>query len=776
MATIILFAPLIGAILCGFGWRFLGEKPAQVLTTAAVFLAALLSWVIFLTFDGETQHITVLRWIESGTLGSDWGIRLDRMTAIMLVVVNSVSALVHLYSFGYMAHDDNWSEAEPYRARFFAYLSFFTFAMLMLVTSDNLVQMFFGWEGVGVASYLLIGFYYKKPSANAAAIKAFVVNRVGDFGFALGIFALFYLTDSIRFDDVFAAAPALAETQLHFLWADWNAANLIGVLLFIGAMGKSAQLFLHTWLPDAMEGPTPVSALIHAATMVTAGVFLVCRMSPIYEYAPQATGFITVLGATTAFFAATVGLVQNDIKRVIAYSTCSQLGYMFVAAGVGAYPVAMFHLFTHAFFKAMLFLGAGSVIHATHHEQDMRNYGGLRKKIPLTFWAMMIGTFAITGVGIPLTHIGFAGFLSKDAIIESAYASGVGFAFWALVVAACFTSFYSWRLIFLTFYGTSRAGGHGHAHDDHGHAHDAHGHDDHGHEPHESPAVMLVPLGVLALGAIFAGMIWYNDFFGDHAKVTKFFAMAEHEAAATEGATAEAAPAGTETATTEAAAAATTEATTTATETAPATTTTTESAPAAEATSTTTTTTEAAPADATTEATTAATTEAATEAAPAGEEHVTGHAPEGAIFMAPDNHVMEQAHEAPNWVKVSPFIAMLIGFVTAWVFYIKDASIPGRLAAQQPILYRFLLNKWYFDEIYDVIFVRPARWLGNFLWKRGDGNVIDGTINGVALGAVPFFTRLAGRAQSGYLFHYAFAMVIGIAVLLFWMTLSGGAH
>ncbi len=341
MATIILFAPLIGAILCGFGWRIIGERAAQVLTTSLVFLAAILSWIIFLTFDGETQRIVLMRWIESGTMGSEWAIRLDRLTAIMLVVVNSVSALVHLYSFGYMAHDENWGENEPYRARFFAYLSFFTFAMLMLVTSDNLVQMFFGWEGVGVASYLLIGFYYRKPSANAAAIKAFVVNRVGDFGFALGIFALFYLTDSIRFDDVFAAAPGLAQMELTFLWTSWNAANLVGVLLFIGAMGKSAQLILHTWLPDAMEGPTPVSALIHAATMVTAGVFLVCRMSPVYEYAPQALAFITVLGATTAFFAATVGLVQNDIKRVIAYSTCSQLGYMFVAAGVGVYSVAM---------------------------------------------------------------------------------------------------------------------------------------------------------------------------------------------------------------------------------------------------------------------------------------------------------------------------------------------------------------------------------------------------------------------------------------------------
>ena len=734
MPTIILFAPLVGALICGFGWKLIGERTGQVITTGLVFLGALLSWILFLSPTGPTEHHEILRWIESGSLSTSWGIRLDRLTLIMLVVVNTVSALVHLYSFGYMAHDENWHEGEHYKARFFAYLSFFTFAMLMLVTSDNLVQMFFGWEGVGVASYLLIGFYYRKPSANAAAIKAFVVNRVGDFGFALGIFALFFLVDSIRFDDVFAAAPVLAETEITFLWTSWNAANLIGVLLFIGAMGKSAQLFLHTWLPDAMEGPTPVSALIHAATMVTAGVFLVCRMSPLYEFAPDAKTMIVVVGGMTAFFAATVGLVQNDIKRVIAYSTCSQLGYMFVAAGVGVYSVAMFHLFTHAFFKAMLFLGAGSVIHATHHEQDMRNYGGLRKHIPLTFWAMMIGTLAITGVGIPLTNIGFAGFLSKDAIIESAWA-GAFPAYVLLVVAACFTSFYSWRLMFMTFYGTSRAHGHGHGHDAHGH--DAHGHDDHGHgdhTPHESPLVMLVPLGVLALGAVFAGMLWYGSFFGDEAKMRTWFGMApavEHAAEGGEHATEG----------TEAAAPATegdTHAATTATEG------------------------EAAPADA--------------HAAVPAEGHVVGAAPEGAIFMGPDNHMIHAAHEAPALVKVSPFIAMLIGFAVAWLFYIRRPDLPGKLAAQQRPLYLFLLNKWYFDELYDVVFVRPAKWLGGFLWKKGDGAVIDGTINGVAMGIVPFFTRLAGRAQSGYLFHYAFAMVLGITLLVLWMTLAGGAH
>jgi len=717
IAPVILLAPLLGSILCGFFWRLIGERTGQILTTAILFLAAVLSWYIFLTFDGHTVQVPLLRWIESGSLSTDWGIRLDRLTAIMLVVVTTVSALVHLYSFGYMAHDENWGHDEPYRARFFAYLSFFTFAMLALVTSDNLVQMFFGWEGVGVASYLLIGFYYRKASANAAAIKAFVVNRVGDFGFALGIFALFYMTDSIKFDDVFGAVQALSTQQLHFLWWDWNAANLIGVLLFIGACGKSAQLFLHTWLPDAMEGPTPVSALIHAATMVTAGVFLVCRMSPLYEFAPQAKELIVVIGASTAFFAATVGLVQNDIKRVIAYSTCSQLGYMFVAAGSGVYGAAMFHLFTHAFFKAMLFLGAGSVITAMHHEQDMRNYGGLRGKIPMTYWAMMIGTLAITGVGIPMTHIGFAGFLSKDAIIESAFAGGSAYAFILLVVAACFTSFYSWRLIFLTFYGQPRGDHHAHDH------------------AHESGPSMLIPLGVLALGAVFAGMIWYGSFFGDVAKMRAWFAMApvaehgtgEGDHAATEAATTEAAPAADAAATTEA-------------------------APAADATA------EAAPAGAEAD-------HAAAEALPV----------QGGIYMAND-HVIEAAHEATWWVKTAPFFAMLLGFAVAWLFYIRRPELPGRLAAQQAPLYRFLLNKWYFDEAYDVIFVKPANWLGRTLWRRGDGNVIDGTINGIAMGIVPFFTRLAGRAQSGYIFTYAFAMVLGIGLLLTWMTLGGGAQ
>jgi len=655
METIILFAPLVGAILCGFGWRFMGEKPAQVLATGLLLLSMLLSWIVFLSFDGETEKVSLLRWVESGSFSVDWAIRLDRLTAIMLIVVTTVSAFVHLYSFGYMAHDENFREGESYRPRFFAYLSFFTFAMLMLVTSDNLLQLFFGWEGVGVASYLLIGFYYRKPSANAAAIKAFIVNRVGDFGFALGIMAIYFLLDSVRFDDIFAAGAQLAETEVTFLWTAWNAAELVAVLLFIGAMGKSAQIFLHTWLPDAMEGPTPVSALIHAATMVTAGVFLVCRMSPLFEFAPQALAFVTVIGATTAFFAATIGLVQNDIKRVIAYSTCSQLGYMFAAAGVGVYQAAMFHLFTHAFFKAMLFLGAGSVIHAMHHEQDMRAYGGLRHKIPYTFWAMMIGTLAITGVGIPLTHIGFAGFLSKDAIIESAFAahSGVGqYAFWALVVAAAMTAFYSWRLIFMTFYGKPRGDRHRHEH------------------AHESPMSMLIPLAVLAVGSVAAGMVWYGDFFGHH--VAEFFGPS--------------------------------------------------------------------------------------------------------VFVGEGNHVLHDAHEVPKWVKVSPFVAMVLGLGGAILFYVLRPEWPARLAENQRHLYLFLLNKWYFDEIYDAIFTRGAKGLGRFLWKRGDGDVIDGTIDGVAMGAVPWVTRLTTRWQSGYLFTYAFAMVIGVVILVSWVAITGGGN
>ncbi len=720
MESILLFAPLVGALICGFGWRLIGEQAAQATATGLLFLSCLLSWFIFLGFDGETYTVSLFTWIQSGSFFTDWAIRIDRLTAIMLIVITSVSALVHLYSFGYMAHDENFKEGESYRPRFFAYLSFFTFTMLMLVTADNLLQLFFGWEGVGVASYLLIGFYYRKPSAGAAAMKAFIVNRVGDFGFLLGIFALFWMTDSIQFDVILTKGPELMEMTIPFLGMELNAANTIAMLLFVGAMGKSAQLFLHTWLPDAMEGPTPVSALIHAATMVTAGVFLVCRMSPIMEYAPYATNFIVILGACTAFFAATVGLVQNDIKRVIAYSTCSQLGYMFVAAGVGVYSVAMFHLFTHAFFKAMLFLGAGSVIHAMHHEQDMRNYGGLRKKIPYTFWAMMIGTLAITGVGIPTTYIGFAGFFSKDAVVESAYAFGGdlgNFAFWALIIAALFTSFYSWRLMFLTFFGEARGDKHTHDH------------------AHESPMTMLIPLAALAVGAVFSGVVWYNSFFGKTDQVATFFGVEYIDTYAEGG----------------------------------------HGDDHAEDDHATDSHGDDSHAD-DSHADDGYGDDAHAEDSHGSDHHYVFTSPpgEGAIHAAPDNDVLNEAHYVPTWVKFSPAVAMLLGFAMAYWFYILNPSLPGRLATAQRPLYLFLLNKWYFDEIYDFLFVRPARWLGRFLWKGGDGAVIDGGINGLAMGIIPFFTRLAGRAQSGYIFHYAFAMVLGIVVLVTWVTLASG--
>ena len=715
METIVLFAPLVGALVCFFGHRTLGEEAAQWTATALLIVAALFSWVIFLGHGPEAERIRILSFIESGSLATDWAIRLDRLTSIMLVVITTVSALVHVYSFGYMAHDANFREGESYRPRFFAYLSFFTFAMLLLVTADNLAQTFVGWEGVGLASYLLIGFYFRKRSANAAALKAFVVNRVGDFAFLLGIFALFLVVDSIQFDDIFAAAPEIAQTQVSFVWLDVNAAELIAVLLFVGAAGKSAQLFLHTWLPDAMEGPTPVSALIHAATMVTAGVFLVCRMSPVLEFAPIAMGFVTGMGALTAFYAATVGLVQTDIKRVIAYSTCSQLGYMFVAAGVGVYSAAMFHLFTHAFFKALLFLCAGSVIHAMHHEQDMRAYGGLRKKLPVTFWTMVIGTLAITGVGIPLTEIGFAGFLSKDAIIESAWAAHTPagtFAFWALVVSAAFTAFYSWRLIFLTFFGAPRGSARTHEH------------------AHEAPGLMLIPLGLLSVGAVLAGMIWFGSFFGEHDEVESFFGIPHVEAAHEEGAALVEPVEG-------------------------------EGEPAVA---------RAADAVAAEEGEAVAAVEA-----PEGEVVALGAPPgAGAIYMAPDNHVMDDAHHSPVPVKIAAFLAMLLGTGAAWLMYLRRPDMPGAIARANAPLHRFLLNKWYFDEIYDALIVRPAMGLGRMLWLRGDGTVIDGGINGLAMGIVPFFSRLAGRAQSGYLFTYVFGIVIGIAVLITVMTLSAG--
>jgi NADH-quinone oxidoreductase subunit L len=663
MIQAIVFLPLIGALIAGLFGRSIGHRASELLTSTLLVVAALFSWIIFiqLGFGGaapaegghgevaahaEAMKVEVMRWIAVGDLDLRWVLRVDMLTAVMLVVVTSVSSLVHIYSIGYM-HDD------PHRARFFAYLSLFTFAMLMLVTADNFLQMFFGWEGVGLASYLLIGFWYQKQSANAAAMKAFIVNRVGDFGFALGIFGAFLALGHIDFDGAFHAVEGAKGTQIAFLGGQFDTMTVICLLLFMGAMGKSAQFLLHTWLPDAMEGPTPVSALIHAATMVTAGVFMVARLSPLFEASDVAMMVVLYVGAITAFFAATVGLVQTDIKRVIAYSTCSQLGYMFVALGAGAYSAGIFHLFTHAFFKALLFLGAGSVIHAMHHEQDMRNMGGLRTKIPVTYWMMMIGTLALTGVGIPGTSFGFAGFFSKDSIIEAAYAVGGtagSFAFWSLVIAAMFTSFYSWRLVHLTFHGETRA--------------DAHTYD----HAHESPNVMLIPLYILGVGAVLAGVVFYDNFFGHVEHVEHFFG--------------------------------------------------------------------------------------------------------GSLVV--DHHVIEAAHGVPLWVKWSATAAMVLGFLGAWQMYMRDKEMPRRLAAEHHGLYQFLLNKWYFDELYDFIFVRPARWLGLVLWKGLDDWFIDKTIVEGLGNRVKDVTAQIVKLQSGYLYHYAFAMLIGVAALLTWAIAAGG--
>ena len=618
-----------------------GSRAAELITTGLLLVAAVLSWIVLVDvgFGHHDARIALFPWITSGDLQVEWALRVDTLTAVMLVVVNTISSLVHVYSIGYMDED-------PYRPRFFSYLSLFTFAMLMLVTADNLVQLFFGWEGVGLASYLLIGFWYQKPSANAAAIKAFIVNRVGDFGFALGIFAVFMLIGSIDFETIFAGAPGLTGKTIDFFGWHADALTLTCLLLFMGAMGKSAQFLLHTWLPDAMEGPTPVSALIHAATMVTAGVFMVARLSPLFELAPTAQAFVMFIGATTAFFAATIGLVQNDIKRIVAYSTCSQLGYMFVAMGAGAYSVGMFHLFTHAFFKALLFLGSGSVIYAMHHEQDIRNMGGLKDRIPFTYLVMVIGTLALTG--FPLT----AGYFSKDAIIESAYASHNPFAaygFLMTVVAAGLTSFYSWRLIFKTF---------------HGEPHDR----EHYEAAHEAPLWMLVPIGILAAGSIFAGFP-FRELFAGHG-VEEFFRE----------------------------------------------------------------------------------------------------------LLKMNPHIIEEMHRIPESIATLPTVMMVVGFLVSWLFYIRRPYLPVELAKQQPLLYQFLLNKWYFDELYDLIFVRSAKWIGRVLWKGGDGYIIDGFGPDGVSAWVLDVTRNVVRLQTGYLYHYAFAMLVGVAGLITWFMFGLGGH
>ena len=637
MYQAIVFLPLLGAIFAGLFGRLVGARASEVVTTTLVLITMLLSFIAFyqVALQGQEERIELVRWIDSGALKSAWSLRIDTLTAVMLVVVTTVSGLVHLYSVGYM-------EEDPHRPRFFAFLSLFTFAMLALVTADDFLQLFFGWEGVGLMSYLLIGFWYHKPAANAAAIKAFIVNRVGDFGFALGIFAVFTLFNSIQYDTVFASVPDQVGKTMEFLGMQIDALTLICLLLFMGAMGKSAQFLLHTWLPDAMEGPTPVSALIHAATMVTAGVFMVARLSPLFELAPIALGFVTIIGATTAFFAATVGLVQTDIKRVVAYSTCSQLGYMFAAEGVGDYGAGMFHLFTHASFKALLFLGAGAVIHALHHEQDMRRMGALRKVLPFTWAMMLIGTLSLTG--FPFT----AGFVSKDVIIEATYAahSRVGlYAFVLTLLSAVLTSFYSWRLMFLTFEGKPR---------------EKPELLEHAHEP---PWTMGVPLVLLALGALLTGGLFAHLFIGEGQAEFWRGSLVTHAAA---------------------------------------------------------------------------------------------------------------AHEAPLWVMLAPTLAMAGGFAVAWYFYMTNPLVPFGLAKRFRGAYLFLLNGWYFDALYDALFVRPAKRLGRFLWKTGDGTVIDGIgPDGVAARVIDITNRVV-KLQSGYIYHYAFAMLLGVAALITYFLFAGG--
>ena len=631
------FLPLVGAIIAGFFGRVVGDRGAMYTACALIGVPMLLSFVILSwAVQGTDRTVELLTWIDSGAFEASWALRFDVLTAVMLFVVSSASFLIHVYSIGYMGHD-------PHKPRFFAYLSLFTFSMLMLVTADNFVQLFFGWEGVGLCSYLLIGFWYTRPAANAAAIKAFIVNRVGDFGFSLGIFAIFMVFNTVSFDTVFAEAPNYAGTSIVFLDFSVDTLTAICLLLFIGAMGKSAQLGLHTWLPDAMEGPTPVSALIHAATMVTAGVFMVARLSPLFEYAPGALLVVTIVGASTAFFAATVGMAQTDIKRVIAYSTCSQLGYMFFACGISAYAAAIFHLMTHAFFKALLFLGSGSVIHAMSDEQDMRKMGGIWKLIPWTYGYMWVGSLALAG--IPL----FAGYYSKDVIIEAAFAAqtGVGtYAFWLGIIAAFLTAFYSWRLLILTFHGKPRA-------DEKVMAH-----------VHESPLVMTVPLFFLAIGAVFAGYFGTSMVAAD----SEFWRQS--------------------------------------------------------------------------------------------------------IFVLPENTALADAHHVPIWVKYLPVVVALAGIFSAWFVYSFRPYLAEMLAEKLRPIHTFLYRKWYLDELYDTLFVKPAHYIGRGLWKSGDCAVIDGLgPNGIAATTVGI-ARKAVRLQTGFLYHYAYAMFIGVVVLVTWYLLA----
>jgi NADH-quinone oxidoreductase subunit L len=633
MELSIITLPLIAAIISGFFGKYIGDRNSEIVTSLLVSISAILSIIVFynVVFNQYEDNIIIATWINSGTLDVNWSMKIDSLSSVMLVVVTSVSALVHIYSIGYMSHD-------PHKPRFMAYLSLFTFAMLMLVTSDNFIQLFFGWEGVGLCSYFLIGFWFKKETANSAAIKAFVVNRVGDFGFALGIFLIFYLFGTVNYNEVFQQIPSVVDKRLNFLGFEVNSIDLICLLLFIGAMGKSAQILLHTWLPDAMEGPTPVSALIHAATMVTAGVFLVVRCSPIYEYSELALNLITVVGMTTAIFAASVALVQTDIKKIIAYSTCSQLGYMFFAAGVGAYNIAMFHLFTHAFFKALLFLGSGSVIHAFKDEQNINSMGGVWKKLPYTYVLMIIGTLALTG--FPL----LSGFYSKDAIIEFAYlrdnkagyyAAGIG------IFTAFLTSIYSWRLIFKTFHGSYN------------------NKSIKIEETHESPLVMLLPLIILSIGAIFAGFIFKDLFFDTNFWGSSIFFLE-----------------------------------------------------------------------------------------PLSEEH------------------------PPMWFLLLTPILVCLSIPISYYLFVKNKDLPNSIIEINKPLYNFLVNKWYFDELYEILFIKPSKKIGLFLWKFFDVKIIDGFGPDGVSSLIKKFSIKANKFQSGYIYQYAFIMLLGFSALLTFLIIK----
>jgi NADH-quinone oxidoreductase subunit L len=657
---IVPLAPLVGALIAGlFGWA-IGRRGAHWVTIIGMVISTVAAAVVFRdVLDGKTDNVTVYTWLTSGNVGFEIGFLIDRLSATMMLVVTFVSLMVHIYTIGYMADDPGYQ-------RFFSYISLFTFSMLMLVMANNFVQLFFGWEAVGLVSYLLIGFWYTRPSAIYANLKAFLVNRVGDFGFLLGIALIVMYFGSLDYANVFSTAHTLTGNtmELRFFGAEvsWSLMTVICILLFVGAMGKSAQFPLHVWLPDSMEGPTPISALIHAATMVTAGIFMVARMSPLYELSETALTVVMVIGAITALFMALIAIVQNDIKRVVAYSTLSQLGYMTVALGASAYATGMFHLVTHAFFKALLFLGAGSVIIALHHEQDMRRMGGLRKYMPVTYWTMFVG--ALSSAGIP----GLAGFFSKDSIIEAVHLSklpGAGFAYFAVLSCVFVTAFYTFRLLFMTFHGPERF--HAHGHDDHGHG-AGHGgdpaHGDHGHAPHESPAVVTVPLVLLAIPSMAAGWVIGYVLFGGYF--------------------------------------------------------------------------------------------------------------DGAIVVAPQHDVLaelgKEFHGVVEMMKHAlttvPFWLALGGIATAWYLYIARPDLPTRIRARFNLIYTILDRKYGFDEAYQWLFGDGAVRAGTGLWKGGDVAVIDGVLVNGSARAVGWFSRIIRTLQSGFIYHYAFAMIIGILALL----------